>query len=181
MESVSENAVFEAIRDRMAARDYLDTVPGVPQEGGNLWVGSPAPPSRRSYHRGTPEYVQARREGLIEPLPALAAATAEMIEEAEAVTGFRLPPLLRRLYLEVGNGGFGPGTGIPTADNTHEVTQVIAPGTRVAYVDADPHGADAWPHPPRHRLQCAAAQRDSEFEDGGPHRVLPAISLVHHP
>jgi hypothetical protein len=105
---VSENAVFEAIRDRVAARDYLDTVLGVPHEGGNLWVGTPAPPSMRSYRRGTPEYVQARREGLIEPLPALVAATAEMIEEAEAITGFHLPPLLRRLYLEVGNGGFGP-------------------------------------------------------------------------
>lgn len=112
MESVSEDAVFEAIRDRVAARDYLDTVLGVPQEGGNLWVGSPAPPSRRGYRRGTPEYVQARREGLIEPLPALVAATAEMIEEAEAVTGFHLPPLLRRLYLEVGNGGFGPHRGL---------------------------------------------------------------------
>jgi hypothetical protein len=26
--------------------------------------------------------------------------------------GFALPPLLRRLYLEVGNGGFGPGFGL---------------------------------------------------------------------
>jgi hypothetical protein len=30
------------------------------------------------------------------------------------------------------------GTGIPTAGNTHEVAQAIAPETRVAYVDYDP-------------------------------------------
>ncbi|WP_067816050.1 SAM-dependent methyltransferase [Actinomadura kijaniata] len=30
------------------------------------------------------------------------------------------------------------GTGLPTADNTHEVAQRIAPGTRVVYVDNDP-------------------------------------------
>jgi hypothetical protein len=30
------------------------------------------------------------------------------------------------------------GTGIPTADNTHEVAQAIAPESRVAYVDYDP-------------------------------------------
>jgi hypothetical protein len=30
------------------------------------------------------------------------------------------------------------GTGIPTAGNTHEVAQAIAPGSRVVYVDYDP-------------------------------------------
>jgi hypothetical protein len=30
------------------------------------------------------------------------------------------------------------GTGLPTADNTHEVAQAIAPATRVVYVDNDP-------------------------------------------
>lgn len=30
------------------------------------------------------------------------------------------------------------GTGLPTADNTHEVAQAIAPDSRVAYVDNDP-------------------------------------------
>ena len=29
------------------------------------------------------------------------------------------------------------GTGLPTADNTHEVAQRIAPETRVVYVDND--------------------------------------------
>jgi S-adenosyl methyltransferase len=30
------------------------------------------------------------------------------------------------------------GTGLPTANNTHEVAQAIAPGSRVVYVDNDP-------------------------------------------
>ena len=30
------------------------------------------------------------------------------------------------------------GTGIPTADNTHEVAQDVEPGCRVVYVDNDP-------------------------------------------
>jgi hypothetical protein len=29
------------------------------------------------------------------------------------------------------------GTGLPSADNTHEVAQAIAPGSRVVYVDND--------------------------------------------
>ena len=34
------------------------------------------------------------------------------IRAAEKQLGFDLPPLLRRLYTEVGNGGFGPGCGL---------------------------------------------------------------------
>ncbi|MFF3686650.1 SMI1/KNR4 family protein [Streptomyces sp. NPDC002187] len=39
-------------------------------------------------------------------------ATPEAVAEAEEAIGFPLPPLLRRLYLEVANGGFGPREGI---------------------------------------------------------------------
>lgn len=35
-------------------------------------------------------------------------APLTLIEATEAKLGFRLPDLLRQLYLEVGNGGFGP-------------------------------------------------------------------------
>jgi len=37
-------------------------------------------------------------------------ATAEQVAAAEGRIGFPLPPLLRRLYREVANGGFGPDT-----------------------------------------------------------------------
>lgn len=39
-------------------------------------------------------------------------ATLADVAAAEAVLGFPLPPLLRRLYTEVGNGGWGPVYGL---------------------------------------------------------------------
>ncbi|MET7737151.1 SMI1/KNR4 family protein [Streptomyces sp. NPDC005402] len=39
-------------------------------------------------------------------------ATPEAVAAAEEAIGFPLPPLLRRLYVEVANGGFGPNKGI---------------------------------------------------------------------
>ena len=36
----------------------------------------------------------------------------QFVERAEKQLGFALPPLQRRLYLEVGDGAFGPGSGI---------------------------------------------------------------------
>src|SRR5215472_11362223 len=43
------------------------------------------------------------------------------------------------LVTEAGIGQFlDIGTGLPSADNTHEVAQRAAPGSRVVYVDNDP-------------------------------------------
>ena len=39
-------------------------------------------------------------------------ATTEAVRAAEALVGFRFPPLLIRLWTEVANGGFGPGYGL---------------------------------------------------------------------
>ena len=39
-------------------------------------------------------------------------ATEDQIQETEQQLGFPLPPLLRLLYTEIANGGFGPGLGI---------------------------------------------------------------------
>jgi hypothetical protein len=41
-----------------------------------------------------------------------APATTDQVAAAERRFGVALPPLLRRLYLEVANGGFGPGPGL---------------------------------------------------------------------
>lgn len=38
-----------------------------------------------------------------------APASESHVAEAERVIGYPIPPLLRRLYLEVADGGFGPG------------------------------------------------------------------------
>jgi len=46
---------------------------------------------------------------------------------------------VRYLAMEAGIRQFlDIGTGIPTADNTHEVAQAVAPDSRVVYVDNDP-------------------------------------------
>jgi hypothetical protein len=45
-------------------------------------------------------------------LPVQPPVSPEAIAEAEADLAFRLPELLRRLYTEVGNGGFGPVFGL---------------------------------------------------------------------
>ena len=47
-----------------------------------------------------------KREPIVQPV------TREELEDAEARMGFRLPALLGRLYTEIGNGGFGPNSGL---------------------------------------------------------------------
>jgi len=63
----------------------------------------------------------ARRTDDAQPCNSIVAAPAAPaeVDAAEAALGFGLPSLLRRLYVEIGNGGFGPGygfIGVPTAD-----------------------------------------------------------------
>jgi hypothetical protein len=50
------------------------------------------------------EAIRARPSAVALPDP----ASPEAVAGAEEVIGYRLPRLLRRLYLEVANGGFGP-------------------------------------------------------------------------
>ena len=62
-------------------------------------------------------------------------------EVAEGVRGNRafLARVVRYLAGEHGIRQFlDIGTGLPAADNTHEVAQAVAPGSRVVYVDNDP-------------------------------------------
>jgi len=62
----------------------------------------------------------------------------DLVATAQANRAF-LGRTVRYLVREAGIRQFlDIGTGIPTAGNTHEVAQEIAPGTRVVYVDYDP-------------------------------------------
>ncbi|WP_328469446.1 SAM-dependent methyltransferase [Actinoplanes sp. NBC_00393] len=62
----------------------------------------------------------------------------EMVESARADRAY-LGRVIRYLAGEVGIRQFlDVGTGIPTANNTHEVAQAVAPSSRVVYVDNDP-------------------------------------------
>lgn len=42
-----------------------------------------------------------------------------IVTSAEEIIGFSLPPLLSKIYREIGNGGFGPGHGILGLDGGH--------------------------------------------------------------
>jgi O-methyltransferase involved in polyketide biosynthesis len=68
----------------------------------------------------------------------IAAANPQIVEIARAQRGF-LKRAVRCLAAEHRVRQFlDVGTGLPTADNTHEVAQRVAPGSRVVYVDHDP-------------------------------------------
>jgi hypothetical protein len=61
-----------------------------------------------------------------------------VIEVAQASRGF-LARSVRYLAGEAGVRQFlDIGTGLPTANNTHQVAQAVAPSSRVVYVDNDP-------------------------------------------
>jgi len=51
-------------------------------------------------------------DGRIHPRKTIAPAAVEELQGVERAIGFKLPELLRAIYLEVGNGGFGPEYGI---------------------------------------------------------------------
>ncbi|MFF3068023.1 SMI1/KNR4 family protein [Kitasatospora sp. NPDC057904] len=51
---------------------------------------------------------RVRRRAVADGTPPAAPATAESVAAVEAALGLALPPLLVRLYREVGDGGYGP-------------------------------------------------------------------------
>jgi len=121
-----EHDVFEAIARLVADGEYRDwrtqTLGPKPEPPRRLPDGRPdradyrrwlrERPKTWRFERGTAEYEEALQEGVLDPLPPLVPASEGAVAEAEATIGWSLPPLLRRLYLEVGNGGFGPRDGI---------------------------------------------------------------------
>lgn len=55
-------------------------------------------------------------------------ASIDSIRNAELILGFQFPPLLRECYLQIGNGGFGPGYGIVGVEGgqvTEDIGNVI--------------------------------------------------------
>jgi hypothetical protein len=134
-----EDEVFDVVARLVSAGEYLDTIPGRPGadlDGGGMFRPGPNGAMQRMYRRGSRRYNEARARGWIEPLPALQPAPPAAIAAAEALAGRPLPPLLGRLYLQVGNGGFGPGYGLlglpggHTTDGTTAVTYLERSGGR---------------------------------------------------
>ena len=66
------------------------------------------------------------------------AANPGIVADVRANRAF-LARAVRYLVTEAGVRQFlDIGTGLPTADNTHEVAQAVAPESRIVYVDNDP-------------------------------------------
>ncbi|MEV4411344.1 hypothetical protein [Catellatospora sp. NPDC049609] len=106
-----DDEILAAIAARVADRDYRDEVfvrRGTLTETGVWLVDAADDGTRQVEPRGSRAHLAALAAGAVDPLPELAPARVEAVEEAERVLGHALPPLLRRIYLEVANGGFGP-------------------------------------------------------------------------
>ncbi|MEU8283906.1 hypothetical protein AB0C01_06160 [Micromonospora sp. NPDC048905] len=166
-----EDEVLRGIAARVAARDYSDDVwirPGDLDANGN-WVLSPAPEGTRwLVVRGSQEHLAALAADAVDPLPPLEPASVHAVDDAEGLLGHPLPPLLRRIYLEVANGGFGPVLGVAgggTDDLGRTAVDLLSPrepagllpigywGCAIySYVDCLGRGAMMWGFDPNSGL-----------------------------
>jgi hypothetical protein len=85
----------------------------------------------------------------VSPKPTVAPlATVAEVDAAEAALGFAIPPLLRQLYTEVGNGGFGPNyglEGVPTIPPTPGTANIIVLYEMYSGEPLTEHTAHVWP------------------------------------
>ena len=150
MAAVDDDAVFEAVRALVESGEYLDAIPGLPglrPEGGGMFKQTGDGVLRRVYTRGSQAYLEAKRSGVVGPLPPLMPAPATAVEVAEGILGNPLPLLLRRLYLEVANGGFGPGYGVLGLRGGHTDDRKMTAVDLLAYLQAP--SSTAWPWLPK--------------------------------
>src|SRR5436190_5588567 len=84
------------------------------------------------------------------PMPTVAPpATPAEVDAAEVTLGFAIPHLLRRLYTEVGNGGFGPSyglEGVPTIPPVPGTTDIVALHKAYNWETPPEHPAHVWSH-----------------------------------
>jgi hypothetical protein len=105
------------------------TLPLCTCSSGSIWL-------RNDYYLGGKDNFAVDREAGDQAI----AAWPDIVLSVRANRAF-LARVVRFLAGEAGIGQFlDIGTGIPSANNTHEVAQAAAPGTRVVYVDNDPAG-----------------------------------------
>jgi hypothetical protein len=105
-----------------------------------LWLTSPDRTWRETWYDLDGTLLEVIREPPRERF-AQARATAEQIAQTEHVLGCRLPRVLTAVYLQVANGGFGPGYGLDTVESLAKVTRGSwRLGARAAhYLEAHPH------------------------------------------
>ncbi|MEY9842172.1 SAM-dependent methyltransferase [Streptacidiphilus sp. EB103A] len=87
----------------------------------NYWLGGK---DNYAADRQAAEQVMAVFPGIVDVARASRALLARVVAYLAAEAGVRQ-------FLDI-------GTGLPTADNTHEVAQAIAPQSRIVYADNDP-------------------------------------------
>src|SRR5260221_13295928 len=71
----------------------------------------------------------------------------DQLAKAEADLGFVLPEFLRQLYLQVGNGGFGPGYGLIAlrGEPTIQDRDLVDLYLKIAVIDPLPPPFHPWP------------------------------------
>jgi O-methyltransferase involved in polyketide biosynthesis len=105
----------------MSVMDQLDTSVAHPARRYNYWLG------------GKDHFAADRASGdeIARFFPTIRTMAVENRRLLQRAVGYLAAEAGIRQYLDI-------GTGLPTADNTHEVAQRAAPGSRVLYVDNDP-------------------------------------------
>ncbi|GLW27641.1 SAM-dependent methyltransferase [Actinoplanes regularis] len=99
-----------------------------------LDTGVPHPARRYNYWLGGKDNFAADRESgdlLAKAYPAARTAARANRAFLRRAVGFLAGEAGIRQFLDI-------GTGLPTADNTHQVAQRVAPESRIVYVDNDP-------------------------------------------
>jgi len=83
-----------------------------------------------------------------------APATEEQLRVTEQALGYPLPPLLKNLYMQIANGGFGPGYGLRGALGGYSTGETIVeyyvslgsiPSNYKEYEKTFEFSSEAWP------------------------------------
>jgi SAM-dependent methyltransferase len=112
--------VTERAAEQESRHALIDTTVAHPARRYNYWLG------------GKDNFAVDRASGdeIAETFPTIRVAAVENRRFLQRATRFLAEAGIRQ-FLDI-------GTGLPTADNTHEVAQAIAPESHVVYVDNDP-------------------------------------------
>ena len=114
----------------------VSSTPGEPDAAAGTGIDTTVPHSARIWNYwlgGKDNYAVDREAG-----DQFSAIYPGIVDIARADRAF-LGRVVRYLAGEAGMRQFlDIGTGLPTADNTHEVAQSVAPESRIVYVDNDP-------------------------------------------
>lgn len=104
----NEQALFQAIQAKCQQSHWFGPDALNPERE---FLSSPDDPFIDEYAAEIVAPDHAARSGFV-----FSPATEEQIHTTERRLGFTLPPLLRLLYLQLANGGFGPGSGLCGVD-----------------------------------------------------------------